>query len=340
MNNYQKIILNSIQGINRELPLDSVKGILVVVMAIYHIMNYFSNATPEDYACIRFVSGSFIFISGYIIAVFYEKRYQHDRPGISKRLLIRGIKLLLIFTALNVAINLTGVGNPNKTLIGIEQYVSNLTDIYVLGSPRAAAFQILLPISYLLMIAPVCLFFSKYKIAITASVTVLAIQVMLFDISTVNIELGIVGLIGFCAGIVNNNLKSTFFFKNRLILLFLLILTILMTKYFNLNVLTYSIGIMIIIKIFYDLSKTFDLKNPINQMLILFGQYTLICYIMQIIFLQGLFRILSNQRWSLGYQTISIFLVTNIFLLGLCLSLSFFRDRYKLINKLYKLVFL
>ena len=184
-------------------------------MIIYHTMNYFSNAKPEHYGYIRFISGSFIYISGYIIAIFNETRYLDNRSRITKRLFIRGIKLALIFTALNLAISLTGIGSPNKIHFSVAQYVNNIIDIYVKGTPRIAAFQILLPISYLLIISPVCLFFSKYKTALISLVIAIAIQSIFMDIYSAIFELGIVGLIGFCSGIVSNNIKKSMAIKNR-----------------------------------------------------------------------------------------------------------------------------
>src|SRR5215471_235911 len=115
--------MNSTPGTPRDLILDFVKGILVIVMVIYHVMNVFSTASPEAFGYIRFVSGSFIFISGYIISVFYEQRFQTDGTSTSKRLAVRGLKILFIFTILNIFINLTGLKNPSKTQLGLQQYL-------------------------------------------------------------------------------------------------------------------------------------------------------------------------------------------------------------------------
>src|SRR5262249_37814346 len=125
--------MNSAPGTNRDLILDFVKGILVIVMVIYHVMNIFSKASPEAFGYIRFVSGSFIFISGYIISTFYEQKFQTDRVGTSKRLVVRGLKLLFIFTVLNIAVNLTGTGNPNKIQFGVQQYLGHISTIYTSG---------------------------------------------------------------------------------------------------------------------------------------------------------------------------------------------------------------
>ena len=125
----------------RDMPLDAVKGILVVLMVVYHAMNIFSTAGAEDYAHIRFVSGSFIFVSGYIVASFYYARFKADWGDTSKRLVLRGVKLLALFTLLNVLINLTGVGNPDKVQLGIRHYINNAYAVYISGAPGYASFN-------------------------------------------------------------------------------------------------------------------------------------------------------------------------------------------------------
>jgi hypothetical protein len=325
---------------DRDFSLDFVKGVLVVVMVIYHTMNYFSTAGDQGFGYVRFVTGSFIFISGYIISIFYEKKYRIDRAGVSKRLLSRGLKLLMIFTALNVLINLAGIGNPRKAPLGIGRYLGNVTSIYVFGDGKLAAFQVLLPISYLLMLSPVLLFFNGFKKSFVVIALSIAFFFSFFNIDSANLGLGIVGVIGLSVGMVINGLDRSFFVKNKTIIFCGLAICIGMMGYLDRNVMTYSIGIMAVLKLFYDLAKNVDLGRRVCQVIILFGQYTLVCYIMQIAFLQGLFRILSGRRWGFGYENISIFVATNIFLLALCTLAKRLRFRYEFADKTYRFIFL
>ena len=41
---------------DRDLNLDFVKGVLVVVMVVYHAMNYFADVDPDYYGYIRFIN--------------------------------------------------------------------------------------------------------------------------------------------------------------------------------------------------------------------------------------------------------------------------------------------
>jgi hypothetical protein len=135
-------------------------------------------------------------------------------------------------------------------------------------------------------------------------------------------------------------LECSFFIKKRSVIFCCLPICIYLISYLTRNVITYSIGIMIVLKLFYDLARIVNLKTHINQAIILFGQYSLVCYIMQIVFLQGMHRILPRQRWGFGYETISIFIITNIFIFVLCQLLRILRYRYNVIDRLYRLVFL
>jgi peptidoglycan/LPS O-acetylase OafA/YrhL len=331
--------MHSAQGTSRDLPLDFVKGMLVIVMVIYHVMNIFSTASAEAYGYIRFVSGSFIFISGYIISTFYEQKFQKDRIGTSERLVARGLKLLLIFTILNILIHLTGFGNPDKTEIGMQKYLNNLLTIYILGDSRYASFQILIPISYLLILSPVFLLLHESRKFLTLVSLMVAFCFSFLDIKSFNIGFVIIGIIGISIGMVMNKLEVSFVIKSRPIIFSCLLPCIYLMGYMDRNVMTYSIGIMIVIKLFYDIGKTAELGNHINKAIILFGQYSLLCYIVQIIFLQGLFRVLSRDRGELGYEIISIIIIANIFLLALCFVLRFLRNQYRIMDNSYRFVF-
>lgn len=323
----------------RDLNLDFVKGVLVIVMVIYHVMDYLSTAGPREFGYVRFVSGSFIFVSGYIIATFYEERYRRNRAETSKRLFIRGVKLLIIFTAMNVLINLTGFANTRKPLANIGQYLDNLAGIYSWGDNRFASFQILLPISYLLMLSPVLLFFERFKISLIITAFLIVFSFSFLRIDSSNLGLGIVGIVGFSAGMAANRLKNAPFLKNKVIILSCLIVCIYLFGYLNRNLMAYSLGIMIVLKLTYELAKSIDLTKQFNKFVILLGQYTLVSYIMQILFLQILVRLLAERRWGLGYETISIFIATNIFLLGLCNLVEYLRNYDESMNKAYRIIF-
>src|SRR5947209_8358962 len=89
--------------VSRNPALDFTKGALVLIMVLYHWINYFIGPQWEYYQYLRFLTPSFIFITGFMISNVYLSKYETAGPRLSKRLFTRGLKLMAIFLALNVA---------------------------------------------------------------------------------------------------------------------------------------------------------------------------------------------------------------------------------------------
>src|SRR5436189_5459360 len=87
--------------------LDMTKGVLVVAMVVYHALNYSTDYTL-GFKYLPFLPPSFILITGFLIGRLYLT--SGNRPGASLfgRLFLRGFRLLLIFTLLNVLTQLMG----------------------------------------------------------------------------------------------------------------------------------------------------------------------------------------------------------------------------------------
>jgi hypothetical protein len=134
-----------------------------------------------------------------------------------------------------------------------------------------------------------------------------------------------------------NNEKYAIKFKT--IIIIITCITVFMMKYFDRNIISYAMGIIIIIKLAYDFSKTQDLTKYLNKLLILLGQYSLISYIMQILFLQGIYKFWVKQRFDLGYEVFIIFVIINVFLILVCLLLELLRSKFKFVDESYKLIF-
>ena len=138
--------------------LDFTKGALVLLMVLYHWVNYFIGPQWEYYEYLRFLTPSFIFITGFLISNVYLLKYAAADSRLSKRLITRGFKLTGIFLVLNlsryflVPLLRTDViaGNPftprNVFVIAVS---GNLPAV---GS-KLISFSILLPISYVLVLS-------------------------------------------------------------------------------------------------------------------------------------------------------------------------------------------
>src|SRR5262245_56150706 len=82
--------------------IDFTKGMLVLIMVLYHWLNYFVSTGGEFYRYLRFLTPSFIFITGFVIANVYVVGYGIGDPRVPRRLIQRGFKLLVLFVAINL----------------------------------------------------------------------------------------------------------------------------------------------------------------------------------------------------------------------------------------------
>jgi hypothetical protein len=306
---------------------------------VYHAMNIFSTAGPAEYAYVRFVSGSFILISGYIVVRFHEARFKADWCSTSQRLVVRGVKLLMLFTLLNLLINLTGIGNPNKVHLGIQRYMSTLFEVYVSGEFGYASFQILLPIAYLLIAAPIFLALSVLRRWLFAASSAMAFAPSLLGIESVNLDFVVLGALGLSGGMLINAMENPFAMRSRWSIIGSLLAGVILMKYLSANLATYALGTVVILKLLYDLGKAVGPGSGLARASILLGQYSLVCYIAQIIFMQALYRGLSRPRWELGYETIFVVFATIVFLFVLSAGVAMLCDRYRFAARAYKLVF-
>ena len=323
---------------DRDFNLDFVKGVLVIVMVVYHAMNYFAIVVAEYYGYLRFINGAFIFISGYVVSTLYDKKYQTNKEQMYVRLVVRGLKLLALFTVLNLLVSALGVTSYQDVDFGLSQYWSHLGEIYGFGNGKLMAFQILVPISYVLLISPIFFIFQKFKIVLIVSTLLLAVFYTHLKLDAPNLFLGMIGLVGVAVGMLGA--KSNFYTVNNwFILLFSMVISASVMNYLSGNVLTYSLGILVVLKLIYDSASLIDMKKPLFRMTILMGQYSLICYIGQIVFLYALYRLLSMPKWPLGYEIILVIVAATLFLVCVCLALAYLRPRYRWVDNAYKVIF-
>jgi hypothetical protein len=125
-------------------------------MVVYHSLNYSAwRALPGLY--MAFLPPSFILIAGFLLTSIYKGKYQAGSWPLYQRLLARGLKLVLIFTVLNLVANSLFSENYNGQKLGVGSFLSEWRSIFLFGSGRKPAFEILLPIGYLLLASPLLL---------------------------------------------------------------------------------------------------------------------------------------------------------------------------------------
>ena len=153
--------------------LDMTKGVLVVLMVVYHSFNYSSDYTL-GFKYLPFLPSSFILITGFLI-LYLSQQPAGSRQGNPFRMSLRGFRLLLLFTALNLAVQAVGRRKLSAKPLEIGYFFDHWFEIYVTGEARTAAFVILLPIAYLLILAPLFIWVDRVSRYILPALAVLLI---------------------------------------------------------------------------------------------------------------------------------------------------------------------
>jgi uncharacterized membrane protein len=134
---------------NRIVGLDFTKGALVLIMVLYHWTNYFVAFDDSTFRYLRFLTPSFIFITGFLIAQVYLPKSSRPDARIPERMAVRGCKLLGIALFLNLA--LSGMQGSIQTRTTVQSPEELALAFFVGTAP--VAFAILVPIAYLLLVS-------------------------------------------------------------------------------------------------------------------------------------------------------------------------------------------
>jgi hypothetical protein len=316
--------------------IDSVKGICVIAMVIYHTFNYSAWKTvPGQY--MAFVPPSFILITGFLITNIYTARYSSSDRKLYRRLILRGLKLLSIFTVLNLGAFMLS-DNQGFAKTGLLEEVRS---IYIFGGRPGTAFEILLPISYLLVASPLFLefhFVSRMILPLIAAILFVACTVMEASGFTWNIaNMFVVGLVGMAAG--QTSLRTWEAAGKNLVIACAIyamywILRGLFGQIYPMQVFVTCATVFLLFALGIRVFTTGKAVQEVNRL----GRYSLIAYIAQIAVLQILDRTAMLDAAS----------PVSVSLMGLCTLLSTWvvifaieaaRRRIKWTDQIYRALF-
>ena len=172
-------------------------------MVLYHWLNYFIGLEWDGYRYLRFLTPSFIFLSGYLVSRVYLAKYADQPTTLRRRLVQRGLKTLLLFAALNVADTAVAVHSVSPAAIAGAWPLDRLALVLTTGD-GGAAFAILLPIGYFLCLAP---FVVSASAALGVAVEWIAaiglagaVAMTAFGIDNSVVEMLAIGLLGMAIG--------------------------------------------------------------------------------------------------------------------------------------------
>jgi peptidoglycan/LPS O-acetylase OafA/YrhL len=327
--------------------LDFTKGMLVLFMVLYHWLNYFVSPQGDMYRYLRFLTPSFIFITGFLISNVYLARYDVADPRLAVRLVQRGLKLLAVFVCLNVAIGLLLADSYNGRILFGELSLRNMVAIYITGNVwvaengKAAAFYILVPISYLLLLSALLLMISRfyrYTFHVACAVFLLGVLILTLNgIKSPNLELLTIGLLGVVSGYVSieqvNDWVSRPFVLVLAYLCYIGAITLWDVPYPLLLV-----GVYLSLMLIYLLGVSGAEPGRMRRHVILLGKYSLFGYIATIAILQILHRSLRHTNSGaveLGLTFIAAFVLT----MASVEVIDRVRARTSTVDRLYRAVF-
>jgi peptidoglycan/LPS O-acetylase OafA/YrhL len=333
--------------VQRISALDFTKGTLVLFMVLYHWLNYFIMAEFDFYKYLRFLTPSFIFITGFIVSNVYLSKYEKLESRIPRRLMKRGLKILGIFVLLNVVISLLVRESSNGSALFEFFSTRNLTAIFLSGSvsaaglARGAAFYILVPISYLLLLSAALLFVHRfYRHIFHAACAMFLLSICflwLRGVSNGILELIAIGLLGVICGATPIQRIERFVSHPYLLAgayCGYLVAISIWNVIFPLQIVGVCLSLMLI---FFAGTKTREVGG-ISGRIILLGKYSLLGYIAQIAVLQMLFR--GVRHINLGSGTLAMTFVAALALTMAIVELvDHARKRVEIVDKSYKVVF-
>jgi peptidoglycan/LPS O-acetylase OafA/YrhL len=273
--------------------IDFVKGALVLLMVVYHWLNYFIGLEWGGYTYLRFLTPSFIFITGVLTSQVYLRRYSPTDRQLRRRLWTRGVKLMALFIGLNVLAELTIGGRLHLTTWDRSTSLIVAKAIFVRGI-ALPAFDILVSIAYFLLLCPAVLSIAtRLKVPLMAVSAVLVVAVAVAGLAgrtNVHVEMLSFGFLGVAVGTVPlDRLHGSIRSRRAALIAAYLIYVAAITAFGAIYPLQVP-GVCLSVLLIYMFSDMRGTHGTIDQSVVRMGQYSLLAYIAQIAVLQLLRR--------------------------------------------------
>jgi peptidoglycan/LPS O-acetylase OafA/YrhL len=285
--------------------LDFTKGALVLIMVLYHWLNYFVRADGSIYKYLRFLTPSFIFITGFLISQVYLVNYQTSGRRVQWRLLARGFKLLGIVLCLNIALNavrLKGFESRLGDWSPGDMAVAYLTGI------APVAFSVLVPIAYLLILSAALLIVSRrYRNIYHVASIVFVACALVFELKGIKsgyLQIFSMGMLGISVGYIPIDRINRLVKRSPAMFVTYLAYLSAITVWDDAYPLQVA-GVSLSLAVIYWMGLEGAETNRIRKVVILLGHYSLFAYIAQIVILQVLRRSLAPLGTGVGVSVVA-----------------------------------
>jgi hypothetical protein len=310
--------------VGRIQALDFTKGLLVLIMILYHWINYCVGPDWAYYKYLRFLTPSFIFVTGFLISNVLLSGYGVSSWRLSKRLCVRGLKLVGLFLFLNFAgVALLSRG-ASVTLLAEQHALRNLEAALTAGntsiiwSGKIAAFYILVPIGYLLILtAGLAIVYRAQKRVFHMAFAFFLLCILVLYVNGLksdNLEFVTVGLLGVLAGFPSIE-KINGAINHPYTLAVAYACYIAAISVWNVPFPLLVVGVCLSVSGIYLLGLKWNDHSKLRNYVILLGQYSLFGYVAQIAILQLLSACLRHIDLgfaSLGVSFLAAFTLTMV----------------------------
>lgn len=324
-------------GAARIEPLDWTKGALVLVMVVYHSINY-SIFRPVAFQYLPFLPPSFVMIAGFVVGAIYAARYDLRTWSPYARLLVRGLKLLLLFTVLNIGFC---VLLERDLIAGGYDFAERSGMIFVSGNGREGIFEVLLPIAYVLLLMPALLWLrgrSGYVIPGCAlALFVLNIVMERRGLSSVNLMLLSAGVLGMAFGLVPLAAVDRFA-RNWAGVLWCYLLYHLCSWRLGEIYPVQMFGAAATVLLLYACALRLDMSAWAGRQLVRLGRYSLLGYLAQIALIRLMVPLLGGKPEHWG-GVIVVGMATTLVLCGIVGLVNRLRRWHRPVDAIYKFVF-
>jgi hypothetical protein len=318
-------------------PLDWTKGALVLFMVVYHAINY-SVFRPLSFRYLSFLPPSFVMIAGLVVGSVYADRYDTRSWKPYVRLMIRGIKLLLIFVVLNLGLYIV---RERDLIGGFMAFMDRAGMIFLSGNGRAGIFEVLLPIAYFLLLVPMLLWLRSRAAAVipvcTLALFVLCVVLEKQGMYSLNLALLSAGTIGMAFGLIpietiDRHARKWFPVLGAYVLYRLC------GYYWGEIYAIQMFGAAVSVFLLYTCALHLNMSAWTGRQMILLGRYSLLGYLLQIGFLQVMVKVAGgkSEHWA---SVIAVGVLTSIFLFLAVNLVDFLRRRHRPVDLIYKGVF-
>ena len=335
---------------NRNVPLDIVKGLLVILMIIYHCASMvLLNPAFQELAAnitnrIDFIARAFLLLCGLLCGIHYLPQFRQSPQKTRIRLAIRGFKLLSIFLVLNLILYLVGFHSLNGLLNDFHK--SQVINYFLYSFPWSHfSFGIIYFIGFFLLMTSLIIGRLDFIYPL--------IIIFLFNYNPGPLMWMTYGFTGIIIGSWNTN--RLYYLWNCLvklrgipiILLFIVNFSLLDSWIWVVNcniviisTLAYCYKIAI-----YLLSLLFIViickKKWVISPIVLLGNYTLLAYLSQVFLIYANYNLLlKNIQYFYCYYLCNI-VITSIILYLSIFYLDYYRKKNtsSMVNKVYKYIF-